>query len=114
MSNYIFSLGSISFLVCIVKAKGVKLKANHIFTISTCFEQESVCEIKNFLESANFYRRYIREFLRKKHPLTDITKQEVNRRKKDKTLLKTNFLTQKACRFSFELLATFTSLQFFI
>ncbi len=77
-------------------------------------ESESVFEIKSLLGFANFYRRFVQEFLKIAHLITDRTKKEVKITKTDLVLQKTNFLTTKTCRLFYELVKTFTSPLFVI
>ncbi len=77
-------------------------------------EPESVCEVQSFLGFANFYCRFVKMFSRIAHPLTDTTKGETQRTKKDLALWKKDFLTPKACRSFQELVATFTNSLFLV
>ena len=85
-----------------------------ISTILNWPEPESVCEVQSFLGFANFYRRFVKEFSRIAHPLTDMTKGAAQRTKKDLALRKKDFLTPEARRSFQELVATFTNSPFLV
>ena len=109
LSKCLFSVTRISFLGFILTDKGVEMEEDHISTILNWPEPESVREVQSFLGFANFYRRFVKEFSRIAHPLTDTTKREAQRTKKDLALRKKDFLTPEACRSFQELVATFTN-----
>ncbi len=55
------------------------MEEDRIFTILNWPEPESVCEVQSFLGFANFYLRFVKEFSRIAHPLTDMTKEAAKR-----------------------------------
>ncbi len=114
LSKCLFSVICISFLGFILTDKSDEIEEDRISTILNWLEPESVCEVQSFLGFANFYRRFVKEFLRIAHPLTDTTKGELQRTKKDLFLWKEDFLKPEARRCFQELVATFTNSLFFV
>ncbi len=109
LSKCLFSVTRIPFLGFIPTDKGVEMEEDRISTILNWPEPESVHEVQSFLGFANFYRRFVKKFSRIAHPLTDMTKREVQRTKKDLALRKKDFLTPETRRFFQELVAIFTN-----
>ena len=92
----------------------MKKEEYRISTILNWSEPEFVCEIQSFLGFANFYYRFVKNVSKITHPLSDLTKKELQRTKKDLALQKTYFFTPEARRCFYELIATFISSQFFV
>ncbi len=113
-SKCLFSVTRISFPGFILTDKGVETEEYCNSTISNWPEPESVREIQSFLGFAKFYRRFVKVFFRIAHPLTDTTKVEAQRTKKDLALRKKDFLTPEACRSFQKLVATFTNSPFLV
>ncbi len=109
LSKCLFSVTRISFLGFILTDKGVEMEEDHISTILNWPEPESVREVQSFLGFANFYSRFVKEFFRIAHPLTDTSKGAEQRKKKDLVLRKKNFFTPEARRSFQELVAAFTN-----
>ncbi len=114
LSKCLFSVTRISFLGFILTDKGVEMEEDRISTILDWPEPESVREVQSFLGFANFYRRFVKGFSRIAHPLTETTKREAQRTKKDLALRKKDFLTPEARRSFQELVATFTTSPFLV
>ncbi len=74
LSKYLFSVTRIPFLGFILTDKRVEMEEDCISTILNWPEPESVCEVQSFLGFVNFYSRFVKEFSRMEHPLTDMTK----------------------------------------
>ena len=74
LSKFLFIVTRILFLDFILTDKGVEMEEDCISTILNWPEPESICEVQSFLGFANFYRRFVIEFSRIAHPLTDMAK----------------------------------------
>ncbi len=85
-----------------------------ISTILNWPEPESVRDAQSFLRFANFHCWFVKEFSRIAHLLTDTTKKEAQRNKKDLALRKKDFLMTEACRFYKKFVATFTKSAFLV
>lgn len=95
MSKCLFSVSRILFLGFILTNKDVEIEKNRILTILNWPEPEFFCNIQSFLRFANYYGRFVKEFLKIAHTLTNITKKATVPTKKDLALQKTDFLTTK-------------------
>ena len=104
----------VPFLDFIFTDKCVEIEEDCISTILNWPELESVREIQSFLEFANFYRRFVKEFFRIAYLLTDTTKKAAHRTIKDLALRKKDFLTPKARRTFQELVAIFINSPFLV
>ncbi len=95
LSKCLFSVSRILFLGFILTNKDVEIEKNRILTILNWLEPEFFCNIQSFLRFANYYGRFVKEFLKIAHTLTNITKKATVPTKKDLALQKTDFLTTK-------------------
>lgn len=77
LSKYLFSVSCILFFGFILKYKSTKIKEDCISAILNWSEPKSVGEIPSFLEFADLYRIFVKEFLRIKHQLTKINQKAV-------------------------------------
>ena len=93
ISKYIFDAESVLFLDFVLFSKDVFLANNIIEVILDWAPSKSVKEVQVFLEFANFYRRFVRNFLEIAKSLSDITKSNSR-----------NFVWLKACQVVFNFL----------
>ncbi len=90
------------------------MEKDRFFTILNWPEPESVRGIQSFLGFAHFYRQFVKGFSKIAHLLTDTTKEEMQRTKKDLALRKKDFLTPEAYSSFQNLVATFTNSPFLV
>ncbi len=69
-----FKVDTINFLGFFISLRGIEMEPNKVSSILDWPRPRSVKEIMSFLGFANFYRRFIVNFLKVVRLLTDLTK----------------------------------------
>jgi hypothetical protein len=81
--KYEFFVISVIFLEFVISIRGIEMDESKIEIIIEWLESRFFRDIQVFLNFANFYRRFIRNYSRIAAPLTSIFKGNVNKRKID-------------------------------
>jgi hypothetical protein len=81
LSKCEFSIILIIFLGFVISTRSIEINKSKIKVIAEWPKSKSFRNIQVFLNFANFYRRFIRDYSRIAAPLTSIFKQNINGRK---------------------------------
>ena len=71
-----FCATEVDFLGMIVGRDGIKMDQTKVKAILDWPEPKNVKEVRSFLGLANFYRRFIKDYVHVAHPLHNLTKKE--------------------------------------
>ena len=107
-----FSVTRVPFLGFVITDQGIEMEEDRIATVLNWPEPESVQEIQAFLGFINFYRRFIQDFSRIAMALTEATKGQNGKTKKELTSRKANFLSPEAKTSFRALVKAFTTAPF--
>ena len=73
-----FHVQSVQFLEFIVTSQKLRMNSKKIKAVTTWLTPKTKTEVQSFLEFANFYRRFIKEYFRIASSLTDLTRKEIS------------------------------------
>ena len=69
-----FWLKEVTFLGHIISKEGIKVDPTKVEAVSKWKQPENSTEVRNFLELAGYYRRFIKDFSKIAGPMTELTK----------------------------------------
>ena len=103
LSKCSFMTQMIEFLEYIINNHGVFMNSRRVKVIQTWFESKTLRELQIFLEFANFYKRFVRFYVKITRALTKLFKESKQRRQSG------SFIFEKAARQAFRrFIKTFT------
>jgi len=72
----VWRVQDVEFLGYIIGREGIKMSREKVEAVLSWRTPESLADTQSFLGFANFYRRFIQDYSRIAHPLTELTKRE--------------------------------------
>jgi len=73
LEKYVWKARKIGFLGVVIRPNGIKMKKEKVEKVLSWPQPKNVKDIRKFLDLANYYRRFIKDFARVARPMNMLT-----------------------------------------